>query len=476
MKSFLRKRTNSISTPSPAIVSTPAPLAPAETPLYARFASPQRGQDRPVVSGPIALGPRKPAQSHAPPPPQAPAPVPRGSSPQKTSRTLEEPPRGILKKTEQPREESERGSGGQEELELELELNWKQEREREQERGREAKRTSRSGDALAGWSARGGGGDGTAAVGHPERTDGERVLLPARKVARRADAVKEGASPERSRGLSPDKEPASSSGPGPDAVGDRVLLPARKVAHKASTRLEGSSGRRIDEGGNTLTGERSRTVASPSTSGTSTSSAQVVVMTASPDGWEEKFSTPKRAQFNVTTSPTSLRAASPSPSRPVAASHTLSPLTHSPRDRRRNLSPEKSAGPSVPSPQTHSPRSARKKELSPEKTSRSHRKAGREEQPAAQDGRVLLPARKVTRRVADTVDDSAESPVGPLAKSSAVRPNEKRASLEVTGGKPLQSLPPSFRGYRDVDGAFSFVPHLVRFFVCHSAIHRFPSR
>ena len=58
MKKLLRERKSSISSKSKPVVSAPAPLASAETPLYTRFATTQQGQDgqsRPAVSGPTHL-------------------------------------------------------------------------------------------------------------------------------------------------------------------------------------------------------------------------------------------------------------------------------------------------------------------------------------------------------------------------------------------------------------------------------------
>ncbi|OSD07930.1 hypothetical protein PYCCODRAFT_1430115 [Trametes coccinea BRFM310] len=206
----LRRRTASTSTPStsnhPSIsVSSPAPLGPplhadAESPLYARFTSTRRGQDgvalKPLVSGPIALAPRKLVQ--------VPVSVAVPAAPSQ-ARAEEDPTA-----------------------------------KRAQADAQEVRRMPSEGAALPGQHE-----SGVSLGRHGTRIDGDRVLLPARKVTRKraeSDAAVGSAGPTRvedaHRLRAKDGSEGSSGGTqrakeeGRHVDGERVPLPARKVTRR----------------------------------------------------------------------------------------------------------------------------------------------------------------------------------------------------------------------------------------------------
>ncbi|KAI0366024.1 hypothetical protein BV20DRAFT_698225 [Pilatotrama ljubarskyi] len=262
MKHLRRNRTTSLSSPSPSSSNAPsvsAPIhlsatsaaaraaqrggAPPETPLYARFTGARRGEDgsalklKPLVSGPIALAPKRSAT-------QVPAPPPLQQ--QKSSEGREE----RRKQRELDRAKSKaalkEGKEGLEEQAAEGEVKVEvggQSAERPEVARMRSDETTVSGTS----------GSTTGLGRHGTRIEGERVLLPARKVTQKRVVADKSAGVE-GRG---EEAPGSSSksadappmakgeelqegGDGPrkeqtgvrPAVGERVPLPARKVTRK----------------------------------------------------------------------------------------------------------------------------------------------------------------------------------------------------------------------------------------------------
>lgn len=267
MKHLRRNRSISVSTPSASAststpaVSAPAPLSPPaatkaahstaersrgshDTPLYARFTTTRRAHDgsgpslKPLVSGPLALASKRPAQ--------VPVPVPRPIEQQKSSDSRKERERkrdeeksraGTPSKPEEPQVQSPKDAGRKEDVKS------------EKSKGdvdavkQQVRRMPSDGTALSAGSA------GASAAGrHGTRVDGERVLLPARKVTqKRGGASSPFPHDEKNAERSTEREKKSAdppSSPSRDvggerwnheevrAVGERVLLPARKVARK----------------------------------------------------------------------------------------------------------------------------------------------------------------------------------------------------------------------------------------------------
>lgn len=467
MKQLLRKRTTSTSSPStstshshshsqPSVsvpISAPAPISPSpspatptspETPLYARFATTHRGQNKPVVSGPIALAPRRGGQAPAPFNVPAPGPIVRGPSFQKerderkVAMRGEEGGRGERMARRPPTEDEARERG--------------MEREREREGGREeereAKRMPSGREALAGRSggrvegervllparkvtvkkaeSRGEdpGLDGRTKreVAEEERTTpqkrseleeplhspGERVLLPARKMTRRrAEEVAADLREGRPRGpgsreASPVKEsdPEMSTGRtvAPRAEGERVLLPARKATRKkAEVERDGeqssSAGRASKDSRTRETHEAPRLVSFPSSSSTHPGSAstRAVVINPSSDseGWEDKFSTPKRLHVN---SPTAQASSSSMPSKPLRP-----PLELSQPSETSTKTPKSTANSSTISSTTASTQPSSNSNSTPHAL---------DDRPRVVGDRVLLPARKLTHRRGENSSES----------------------------------------------------------------------
>ena len=315
-----------------------------------------------------------------------------------------------------------------------------------------------------------------------ERADGGRVLLPPRKVGRRRDE-KELEVAEQRRSLSPEKAGAAGGDEGARPVGERVLLPARKVARKADAGRdpEGRLTKTVIETHKpTLSQELSRPVHFPSaSSSSSTSSAQVVVVTA--DGWEDKFSTPKRTQFGVAGNPT---FRSPSPSSPSRFTPSPSALSPPPspsrlRDRERDalvpeeraLLPAKKASqatgafrddPADPQGNTTGSPVARDKKLT---TKRTHleltptptfgRVLARTPSPDARPAnlsvedprgrvvgdRVLLPPRKVAHKDTTFSNDSIPAPTRKKAFNEPPRDVPTRPSMDPLPA-PIVAAPP----------------------------------
>ncbi|EIW55828.1 uncharacterized protein TRAVEDRAFT_30521, partial [Trametes versicolor FP-101664 SS1] len=271
MKHLRRNRSISVSTPSASAststpaVSAPAPLSPPaatkaahtaaersrgshDTPLYARFTTTRRAHDgsgpslKPLVSGPLALASKRPAQ--------VPVPVPRPIEQQKSSDSRKErerrrdeeksragtpskneetkaQPTNVDERKEDPKVETSKSKGADDEDAVKQQV----------------RRMPSDGTALSAGSA------GASAAGrHGTRVDGERVLLPARKVTqKRGGASSPFPQDEKYAERSTEREKKSAdppSSPSRDvggerrkveevrAVGERVLLPARKVARK----------------------------------------------------------------------------------------------------------------------------------------------------------------------------------------------------------------------------------------------------
>ncbi|KAI0360767.1 hypothetical protein OH77DRAFT_721220 [Trametes cingulata] len=281
MKHLRRNRTTSLSTPSPststspsALVSAPAPLSPSgsrdhpshshahslsqDTPLYARFTGARRGEDgsalklKPLVSGPIALAPKRSA-------PQVQVQAPLGLQQQKSSgsgsgaegreerreerRKLREEARELekarskaaLKEKEGGTEQAQEGKG--------------KVAEKAQNAERPEVARMRSDETAAS------GASGSTAGRHGTRIEGERVLLPARKVTQKrvvANKTGEASGSGQARGedgpsasISKNAEASSSKVQEKEelgkqqkesevrpAAGERVPLPARKVTRK----------------------------------------------------------------------------------------------------------------------------------------------------------------------------------------------------------------------------------------------------
>ncbi|TBU58332.1 hypothetical protein BD310DRAFT_879294 [Dichomitus squalens] len=451
MKQLLRKRTTSTSSPStstshsqPSVsvsVSAPAPLAPApaspaapSTPLYARFATTHRGQDKPVVSGPIALAPRRGGQA----PPEfnvsAPGPVARGPSGRKEG----DERRVALRKEEVGREDRAVERPAEREV---RDRERQREKETRGEKEREVKRMPSGGEALegrtggraegervllparkvAGKRAEGrgedAGGDGRTmrevaeerrkrdispqkrvGLDEPSGSPGERVLLPARKITRtRAEEIGTELREGRLRGTgsreaSPVKESDAERSIGwaeaPRVEGERVLLPARKVARKkAEVERDGEQssavGRRTREAH-----EAPSLVSFPSSSSTHPGSASTRAVVINPssnsEGWEDKFSTPKRLHVKASSSSTPaelLRL-------PLELSHPPDPSTKTHKSTANSSTVSSATASTQPSSSSSS---------TPRDSDDRQRVVG---------DRVLLPARKLAHRRAESTSES----------------------------------------------------------------------
>ncbi|CDO77559.1 hypothetical protein BN946_scf184912.g58 [Trametes cinnabarina] len=263
----IRRRTASTSAPStststhpPIAISGPAPLGSAPTdadpPLYARFTGGRVGQDgapKPFVSSPIALAPRKLVQVPVSVPVAAAAP---GLKQQRSKD-------GREKGAERHDKAEPAGEGERERAVEKVKSASRIRRDEVQASGaraggdytaseevdqHEVLRTPSEGTALS--SSRNGETGGMSLGRHGTRIDGDRVLLPARKVTRkrvvsdavalsarrRADARTEETSLQNVREKEAGEDLKSESKRAEkDKVrveGERVLLPARKVTRK----------------------------------------------------------------------------------------------------------------------------------------------------------------------------------------------------------------------------------------------------
>ncbi|KAI0826708.1 hypothetical protein BC628DRAFT_1419184 [Trametes gibbosa] len=265
MKHLLRHRSTSVSAPSPASSPSPSSASPAaaartaaaaaectrashETPLYARFTGGRHRQDgaRPLVSGPLALAPKGAGagtggqgRSPGPAPVTASAQAPPVLQQQKSSDSRRE-------RKARPHRQDEESGGRRDEARRvrqdRVEVTEKEGEETEKSDARGADDTPRvrrmpsDGTALSAGSTSGLGRHGT-------RVDGERVLLPARKVTRKQPA-EEGRDEKRAeRSADPPSSSGRARGVGEQdaevrVVGDRVLLPARKVTRKRAMKSE----------------------------------------------------------------------------------------------------------------------------------------------------------------------------------------------------------------------------------------------
>ncbi|KAI9064748.1 hypothetical protein FKP32DRAFT_1602819 [Trametes sanguinea] len=348
----LRRRTASTSTPStsnqPSIsVSSPAPLgsphhADAEPPLYARFTGTRRGQDglalKPLVSGPIALAPRKLVQvpvSVAVP--AAPALKQQRSRDERERRAEREAAEKARNEEEKERGGEERGMGkAKSRPEMRRGEEFRSDapsragedttRKHAQVNEQEVRRMPSEGAAPSGQSE-----SGVGLGRHGTRIDGDRVLLPARKVTRKraeSDAAVTGAGPakdvlieenaqrqrahERREGSSGETQRRAKEESG-RVDGERVLLPARKVTHRKA--------------------EDAAPLLSPSTSASTLNNIRPKlklacrvpfdvdgIVRAFSGGSCVRFSKPKRSRLNTiaTTTPASATASVSAP--PLAAS------------------------------------------------------------------------------------------------------------------------------------------------------------
>ncbi|PIL27457.1 hypothetical protein GSI_10606 [Ganoderma sinense ZZ0214-1] len=448
MKHFRRKRTTSTTSPSPAnplsiSVSNPGPPAPTsqpDTPLYARFThrSPDGAGSKPVVSGPIALAPRRGGQG--PVNVAAAGPPSRGSSPQKE--LTREEGKSVPRRDDSVMEERMVRRPGEDELRGRRDL--------------EVKRMPSNGEGLLGRSG--------------ERVEGERVLLPARKrtVKRAGDEedveearsrdVAEGrperpktetlplrgrvldeplSSPDDHAPLPPRKptqrraeevfteraretprgevSPVTESEPGegvsgaerPRVKGPRVISPPprtvsrRKVVVEGDANAASTSRRKLEDSRAREALQESSFTSSPvvafnseSTHHGSASTRAVVIGSPShSDGWEDKFSTSKWMHGNtIATSPST----SPSSGKP------LRPLPDPFNSSNRPTDTQKSTTSSSNVP---SATAAIQESSSSGSTSRDW-----EDRPRIVGDRVLLPARKVTLRHAENSSESDAPP------------------------------------------------------------------
>lgn len=461
MKHLRRKRTTSTSSPSPApaspssssaphTVSAPSPLAPTTPaeppPLYARFASTTThgAGAKPVVSGPLALAPRANLRAGS-----APVHMQRGPSSQserERERERERDRAQIMREREREREvvrEKSKATLRREDTAADGKRpgpsysQSQSQREDARERQREMRRVQSRGEALlvaeehnAGTQTETQTQTQTQAQAQASRAHGERVLLPARMVTRKrveVDGVSH-AEPEPERG-----KPSGGHGLGERAgadtinqvrvVGERVLLPARKVTkkrvekasdvHAANVEQErpipvtsSTSGRTLEDtpryAQNRYDQDQDQDVSisapyrlpSPPastpipgpSSPSSATRAVVIKVSSEPDGWEDKFSTPKRGHMKGLASPTSPTfITGPGPS------SSASPMLASSRSawEPSNLS-ELSTSASVVTPSSSSSGTGTGTNTSS--------KTALDNQVRVVGDRVLLPARKVTRR------------------------------------------------------------------------------
>ncbi|KAH9896777.1 hypothetical protein C8Q73DRAFT_425303 [Cubamyces lactineus] len=218
MKHLRRNRSTSISTPcasssNPPSVSAPAPLSARaaaaaaaertshEAPLYARFAGARRAPDgsgpslKPLVSAPLALAPRKVVQVAVPVPApgsvQAPAMKQQKSS-EGRDRDRDRDVRGEVEKAKS-RSEMRHEASQDERLKV---SEHGRDRKDSGVGAQEMRRMPSEGTALSGESSSGNASASGVVLGrHGTRVEGDRVLLPARKVTRkRVDTTASGSS------------------------------------------------------------------------------------------------------------------------------------------------------------------------------------------------------------------------------------------------------------------------------------------
>ncbi|TBU40093.1 hypothetical protein BD309DRAFT_993315 [Dichomitus squalens] len=228
---------------------------------------------------------------------------------------------------------------------------------------------------------------------------GERVLLPARKVARRgAEEVRAELREGRPRGAgsreaSPVKEsdPERSTGraEAPRVEGERVLLPARKVARKkAEVERGGEESSSAEERRTRETHEAPSLVSFPSSSPTHLGSAstRAVVINPSSDseGWEDKFSTPKRLRLKASSSSTPAE----SPQAPLELSRSSDASTKAHKSTANSSTVSSATASTQPSSGSSS---------TPRDT---------DDRPRVVGDRVLLPARKLAHRRAESTSES----------------------------------------------------------------------
>ncbi|KAI0635074.1 hypothetical protein C8Q77DRAFT_674596 [Trametes polyzona] len=420
MKHLRRNRSTSVSTPSPStssshqpVVSSPTSLSPHaaasaaklaaertrpshETPLYARFTSSHRKQEtpKPLVSGPLALGPRKAGQTPVP----VPAPPPIQQQKSSDSRKERERDRtrqaegrtelkGILKSDEtrnQRREKEEGASGAMD------------------EDSSQVRRMPSDGTALSA-----GSGSATGLGLHGARVDGERVLLPERKRTRKRNA-----------------DPSSELDAGDQSkdevrvIGDRVLLPARKVTRKrvdVNASPEGAKDVESPRAGRPTLG-----IARNDSEGTSSASAQ-----------------------SVTKSSTS---STPSSARPNELRNASTGAVEKTRARAKSPEPEShtNLGSPIAFPASTSPSSAPAAGVSAPVPARTVVVVVRAD---GTDDQFSTPKRARMHTLATTTPASrpAPSPTSPEApKSPTTRsPVEEAKSSESTGAKPAGNEGPS---------------------------------
>lgn len=266
---------------------------------------------------------------------------------------------------------------------------------------------------------------------HPS-SPGERVTLPPRKTTqRRAEEVAAERPREVQRGeLSPTKECELGEGVGggerPRVKGPRVISPPprtvsrRKVVVQGDVNAASTSGRTPEESqAHELHQERPFTSSPASAFGSthhgSASTRAVVIGSPSPsDGWEDKFSTPKRMYGNtVATSPST----SPSGGKP------LRPLPDPFNPFNRPTDPQKST--------TSSSNVSSVTTATHETSSSGSMSRDWEDRPRVVGDRVLLPARKVTLRHAENSSESDAPPERGRTLSTKRRTRLSRDSRDI---------------------------------------------
>ncbi|KAI0746702.1 hypothetical protein C8Q80DRAFT_789363 [Daedaleopsis nitida] len=213
-------------------------------------------------------------------------------------------------------------------------------------------------------------------------------------------------------------------------VGERVLLPARKLTRRRTDVedwRDSPSGSTLDHLSRDLHAQERPHQDSHSPyhlpAGSMTTRAVVVNVASGADGWEDKFSTPKRGHMNGPASPTS--AAPSFPRLPL--DFPRPPLDHS-------KSSEVSTGTTSSSSST-------------QPSSSSLHNQSLVNQVRVVGERVLLPARKVTRRRAEPNADTETSPERGRTMSSSTRRSQIRsmhqAVSDVSDG-PIDPGPLAF--------------------------------
>ncbi len=259
-------------------------------------------------------------------------------------------------------------------------------------------------------SGNGHAGEDTGAGMHGARVRGERVLLPARKVTQRRRGeeaaraletpahTREDQQARTRRENSPVKSGAEGEGgylkehpPHARSTGDRVLLPARKVARRRvhddggpaqAGPAASASGRPLEDA------FKEASVSSPRPSQEAPAAAPIVfpaparaaVVAASPDhdDGEDRFSTPKRAHMTPMSSP------GMASSTPSASSGPPRPASGTPKDSESSRIARAAGSSAICAPSSQGPANA-----------------AIESEARVVGDRVLLPARKVARRIVE---------------------------------------------------------------------------